>query len=417
MSYCSLVASHAKGKGTESDAVFTILKEANDAIKRVGKDKVTNASIGAIYDENENFATLSAVREYYQKISAEDLMNYAPIAGMPAFLEAAIQQTFKGFQPKNTYARAIATPGGTGGIRHIFYNYVEQGQKVLIPDWAWGPYHTIAKEHMRDVETYNMFDDEYKFSLQSIIDKTTELLEIQDNLVIVFNTPAHNPSGYSMSSEEWKKLIEFFKECAVNNEKKKIILLLDMAYMDYAGTSEETRGFMRHFAGIPANMFVTIAYSMSKSFLMYGMRSGAIIGLSTSKDVVEEFSRVGSFSNRGVWSNGTRSAQKLLADVVNNPELASEIDKERAYYSTLLFKRAAIFLKEAKEVELQTLPFHSGFFITVPSSDPRKLTEILMESNIYTVPLKKGIRFAICAVPVLKMSGMARKTKEALGRV
>ncbi|MDD4146113.1 MAG: aminotransferase class I/II-fold pyridoxal phosphate-dependent enzyme [Clostridia bacterium] len=415
MSVQLLVASHAAGKGTEADAVFSILKEANAAIAKLGKDKVVNASIGAIYDEEENFVTLSAVEDYFRRLPAAELMNYAPIAGLPEFHAAVLEQTFQGFQPDNTYAKAIATPGGTGAVRHVIYNYLEQGQKVLIPDWAWGPYRTIAAEHSRGIETYCLFDEEYRFNLASIKEKIEELLALQDHVVIIFNTPAHNPTGYSITLAEWRKLVELFKDCTAD-PKKKIIPLIDLAYLDYAGTSEETRGFMKLFSELPENILVTMAYSMSKSFLIYGLRSGALVGLSSSEAVIEEFYRVNVCSNRGVWSNGTRCAQRLLADVAKNPALKTKIDEERAFYSRLLFERANLFLQEAAEVGLQLMPYHSGFFITVPAANPRALAAKLMQEQIYAVPLKKGVRFALCAVPTHKISGMPTKIRQALGK-
>ena len=408
-----LVASHAASKGTEDDAVFSILQKANTAIERYGKANVVNGSIGAIYDEEEKFASLYAVEDYLRKLPAQELMNYAPIAGLPDFHAAAIKQTFQGFQPENTYAGAIATPGGTGAIRHVMYNYMEQGQKVLIPDWAWGPYRTIANEHLLGIETYCLFDEEYKFNLASIMEKTVELLKTQDNIVIVFNTPAHNPTGYSMTKEEWKKLIEFFKDCAAD-EKKKIIPLIDLAYLDYGGTPEETRGFMKLFGGLPENILVTIAFSMSKSYLIYGLRSGALIALSSSEEVIEEFYRVNACSNRGIWSNGTRCAQKLLADVEKEPALKAKIEEQRAFYSNLLFERAKIFRQEAAEVDLLLTPYRSGFFITVPTANSQVVAERLMQERIFVVPLKKGVRVAICGIPTYKVTGVAKKIKKSL---
>ncbi len=413
MSRQSLAASHAVGKGAEPDAVFSILKEANLAIKKYGQDKVINASIGAIYTEEEKFAMLASVEDYFRKIPAEELMNYAPISGLPEFLEAAISDTFQGFQPKNTYVSAIATPGGTGAVRHAIYNYLEQGQKVLVPDWAWGPYHTIAGEHLRGVETYAMFDQDNHFNLSALMEKAEGLLQSQDNLVAIFNTPAHNPTGYSVTEEEWRNLLKFFKDCAAD-EKKKIVLLLDMAYLDYAGTVEETRRFMQLFGDLPENILVTIAYSMSKSYLVYGLRSGALIALSSSPEVIKEFAEISAFSNRGVWSNGTRCAQRLLADVAKDPVLRNKIIAERNVYRDLLRKRAGILLEEAKEIGLQLMPYHSGFFITVPTTNPRQVAEKLMSHNLFTVPLKKGIRLAICAVPSQKVPGIAKTIKAAL---
>lgn len=413
MTVSLMTASHAAEKGSQPDPVFAVLKNANAAIAALGKDKVVNASIGAIYDEEEKFAYFSAIQDYFREINPEEMMNYAPIGGLPDFLAAAIDQIFQGNCPEGSFARAIATPGGTGAVRHVFVNYLEPGQKVLIPDWCWGNYRTIAKEHNRGFEDFKMFDEENNFNILGIKEKAAELLATQDNIVIVFNTPAHNPTGHSMSEKDWVAIIDFLKECAVNKQKK-ITILLDMAYIDYAGEPQETRHFFRLFAGLPKNILVTIAFSMSKSFLIYGMRSGALIGLSSSEEVVEELSRVNSASNRGVWSNGTRAAQRLLADIHKDPELKTKIDQERSKYTSLMAKRAGIFMDEAKAVGLKTFPYHSGFFITVPASNSLEATQKLTKDNIFALNLKNGIRIAICAIPTYKVPGIATKIKEAL---
>lgn len=415
MTKLSMTASNATGKGA-NDIVFAVLKKANDAIARYGKDKVINGSIGAIFDDEGKFASMPTVDKYYRNMPSAELMNYAPIAGLPEYLDAAIESAFQGQKPDNVYIKSVATPGGTGAVRHIFYNYVEPGEKALIPDWFWANYKTILAEHLRSYETYHMFDDEYKFTLASLKEKSEELLKEQNNLVAVFNTPAHNPTGYSMSYEEWEEVVEFYKSCA-QDKNKKIVLLVDMAYIDYAGEYEETRRFMKLFSGLPENILVTLAFSMSKSFLVYGMRSGALIGVSSSQEIAEEFFRVNSFSNRGVWSNGTRGAQKLLADVMTNPDLKQKIDNERNAYTKLIKNRSDIFLQEAQEVGLQILPFKAGFFITVPAEDPKAVADKLVESNIFVVPLQKGLRFAMCSMPTNQIAGLAAKTKEALALV
>ena len=408
-----VAASHAADKGREPDAVFAVLKRANDAIAAYGRDKVVNATIGAIYDEDEKFVTLAKVSQHYRSLAGEELMNYAPIAGLPEFQQAAIDYTFQGQQPEGVYIKAAATPGGTGAVRHAFYNYLEQGQKALIPDWFWGPYRTIANEHQRDVATYQMFDHDYNFNLASVGQECRKLLATQDNLVVLFNTPGHNPTGYSMSEQDWTGVLDLIRSYAADT-RKKITIVVDMAYIDYAGEPLETRKFMKLFGNLPENVLVTMAFSMSKSFAMYGMRSGALIGLSSAEEAAEEFSRINAYSNRGVWSNGARGAQRLLADVMKNPSLKAEIDRERAYYSELLRERADVFLKEAREVELVTMPYHGGFFITVPCDNPKAAAEKLEKENIFVVPLKMGLRFAISGLPTGKIPGLAAKTRRAL---
>jgi len=85
-----MAASHAIGKGKDPDAVFAVLNKANNAKAKLGKEKVINGSIGAIFDENEQFAAFHGVSEHLRRLSDEEIMNYAPISGLPEYLQAAI---------------------------------------------------------------------------------------------------------------------------------------------------------------------------------------------------------------------------------------------------------------------------------------------------------------------------------------
>ena len=75
--------------------------------------------------------------------------------------------------------------------------------------------------------------------------------------------------------------------------------------------------------------------------------------------------------------------------------------------------RADLFMKEASECGLKCLPYIAGFFLSVPDSDPEAVCNKLHDDNIFAVPLKAGIRIALCAVPLKKISGMAAKIKAA----
>ncbi|MEL7567899.1 MAG: aminotransferase class I/II-fold pyridoxal phosphate-dependent enzyme [Dehalobacterium sp.] len=158
-----MAASHATEKGSQPDPVFSVLKRANAAIAELGPDKVINASIGAIYDEEERFAFLPSVHHYMNNLEPEELMNYAPIGGLEDFNKAVIAQVFGKYFPVHMFAGSVATPVGTGAVRHAIHNYMEQGEKVLVPDWCWGNYRTIAEEDGRDIDTYLLFDDKLQY--------------------------------------------------------------------------------------------------------------------------------------------------------------------------------------------------------------------------------------------------------------
>jgi len=62
---------------------------------------------------------------------------------------------------------------------------------------------------------------------------------------------------------------------------------------------------------------------------------------------------------------------------------------------------------------LNFLPYKGGFFISVPSENPKAICDKLHEDNIFAVPLKLGIRIAACSISLEKMKGVANKFKAA----
>ncbi|HWR60296.1 MAG TPA: aminotransferase class I/II-fold pyridoxal phosphate-dependent enzyme [Clostridia bacterium] len=408
----SMVAKHVNNVRME-DKIFAANREATNTALQIGKEKVVNATVGSILDEEEKLAVLPTVLDTLRKLPAAEYAAYAPIIGTPDYLEAAIRAAFKEYMPEG-HIRAAATPGGSGALRQAIWNYSDIGDAILTSDWFWGPYKTLAEENLRKLTVFSLFNAEKKFNLSSFEQKVKELLDRQDSLVILLNSPAHNPTGFALTYEEWEQVIELLKRAAADNSKR-ITLLSDIAYIDYAGSSKDTRKFMSLFSGLPSNLLVIVAFSISKSLTMYGLRTGAAICVSSNKDVVQEFSDVFEVSNRGTWSNGTRCGMKLLSDIMNNNELLLKVESERDELSRLLEKRAEVFMQEAAAVKLDTCPYRAGFFVTIPATQPEESCSRLKKDHIFAVPLSRGIRFAICSVPLHKMSGIAAKIKAAVG--
>ena len=83
----------------------------------------------------------------------------------------------------------------------------------------------------------------------------------------------------------------------------------------------------------------------------------------------------------------------------------------------MIQQRANIFMKEADELGIKYVPYISGFFITIPMEGAQTVCDKLQEDNIFMVPLKKGIRLAVCSVSKKKMQGLAGKLKAAMDEV
>lgn len=409
----SIAAKHAKGKSAQ-DKIFGANAAAVAAAAKYGKDAVTNATIGAILDENEQLVCLPTVEKVYRSLATNELIAYAPISGLPEYLDCVLTAAFGESRPEG-YIAAVATAGGTGAIHHAIWNYLDAGETALCSDWYWGAYKVLCNDMGRDFTTYQMLDENNKFNLPALKAKVTELLAKQDNLLYLLNTPAHNPTGYSLSEEDMDGVLTILKEAAVPG--KNIVFFLDVAYIDYAGEKEEVRKIFKKLSGLPANILTIVGYSMSKGFTMYGQRTGAMIGISSDKDVIDEFAAINQYSSRATWSNINRPAMRTLATIYSDPELLDAVCKERDYYYQMIKARADLFTKEAAECGLPMLPYVAGFFLSIPAKNPDAICDKLHEDNIFAVPLAAGVRIAVCAVPLNKIKGMAAKVYAAMQAV
>lgn len=407
-------AKHAYGKSAQ-DKIFGANAAAVAAIAKYGKENVVNATIGAILDEDEQLVCLPVVEKVFRSLPTTELIAYAPISGLPDYLEAVLVAAFGESRP-NAYLGAVATAGGSGGIHHAIWNYLDEGEAALCSDWYWGAYSVLCKDMHRGFTTYKMLDENNKFNLADLKEKVFALLEKQDNLLYILNTPAHNPTGYSLGEEDMEGMLAILKEAA-QIPGKHITLFLDVAYIDYAGEKEEVRKIFKKLENLPSNLLTIVGYSMSKGFTMYGQRTGAMIGVSSAPDVIQEFKDINQYTSRATWSNINRPAMKTLATIYNDPELLAQVIKERDFYYQMIKARADLFCKEAAECGLPMLPYVAGFFLSIPAKNPDAICDLLHEDNIFAVPLAAGVRVAVCAVPLKKIAGMAAKINAAMKKV
>ena len=389
-----IFASPQGRKIPKEDKIFGINNRAKAMIAEEGKEKVVNATIGALLDDDGELIVLSSVNDVFKKLSPKEFAEYAPISGTPEFKKAVKQDALRGYEPKG-FVEASATPGGTGAIRNTIANYTDRGDSVLVADWYWSPYGTIAAEQGRKVETFTFFNDERKFNAEDFRAKAESLLSKQQRLVIILNTPAHNPTGYSLTTEDWNNVKTVLESLPAD---KKITLLVDTAYIDFAGDEEEYRSFLPILEEMPENVLTLISHSLSKAYTLYGMRCGALICLAKTEEIAEEFKRVCEFSSRASWSNCARAPQAILSKIYSDPELKAKVFEERQGYREMLLRRGRAFEKAAAECGLEMVPFDAGFFASIPCSNPDEVAARLEKEGIFLVPLAKGLRVSVASV-------------------
>ena len=410
-----LMAAYNGREIPREDKVFASVARAKAAKEEKGKEAVFDATAGTLKDDDGNLVVLSSVSETIKGLSDADFAEYAPIVGIHPFREAVIKAAFGTYEPKS-YVRAIATPGGTGAVRTAVDNYSCPGDRILTHSWHWAPYKSIASELGRGTEHFEMFDEEGHFNLADFDYKVKKLIRNQEHLVIILNTPANNPTGYSLTTDDWYGVKKTLDEVPA---EKKVALVIDVAYIDYAGEPEEVRSFLPIVDNLRSNILPIIAYSASKTFTMYGFRCAAMICLAHSPEAADEFESVCSFAARNTWSNSPRPAMVTVANIMNDPELLRRTDEERREYRDMLLARGRVFEEEAKKAGLEIVPFSAGFFVTVPYKNPDKLLAALEKKNIFLIAIGGGVRVSVASLESDKcrrLPAIIKETIDELGR-
>ncbi|MCL1982025.1 MAG: aminotransferase class I/II-fold pyridoxal phosphate-dependent enzyme [Clostridiales bacterium] len=392
------------------DKIFGINRKAKELEAKIGKDAVVNATIGSLLDDGGKLIVLSSVVEVLKSLDPVDYADYAPIGGTAEFKNAVKKAAFGNFEP-DCFTGVVATPGGTGAIRNTISNFSKYGDEILTSDWFWAPYSTIAQEIGRKIATYELFDGNRQFNISSFSEKARELMDRQGRLVVIINTPAHNPTGYSLTVGDWDKVIESLK--SVCTGERKATILIDAAYIDFAGDAEECRSFLPKLEKLPENILPVIAYSLSKTFTLYGMRSGAMMCLTQNKGIADEFVRVCEFSARGTWSNCPRSAMTVLSRIYADEALLKKVDDERKGYRDMLLRRGKSFESAAKGAGLAIVPFDAGFFASIPCNNPDEIGEKLQKDGIFLVPLAKGLRVSVASISEERCRAIPGKVRDA----
>ena len=404
-----MAAQNGRNIPTE-DKIFGISRRANEMIDEKGPDAVVNATIGALLNDDGDLIVLSSVDDTFVRLEQEEYAAYAPIGGTPAYKKAAIKAALGKYEPQG-YVEAVATPGGTGSIRNTIANYSCPGDKVLTSDWHWSPYGTIASEIGRRIDTYQMFTEDGRYNIDAFSKKVDEILTEQDRLVIIINTPAHNPTGYALTNEDWQQVVECLSNVA---PEKCVALLVDAAYIDFAGDEDKYREFLPILETLPANVLPIMAYSMSKTFTIYGMRCGAMICLAPTKEIAEEFKRVCEFSSRGSWSNSAKAGQSLITNIFADEALLQKVTQERKEIREMLLSRGKAFEEESAKAGLAIVPFDAGFFASIPCDNPDEISAKLEKEGIFLVPLAKGLRVSVASISEEKCRRIPAKIKKAM---
>ena len=407
-----IIADHARWPELK-DAIFNISKECKEAIDKKGRDKVIDSTLGTLIDDDGNIIAFDSVYDALKDMDNGAIASYGAIEGDKEYLNLLVDNCFGPYKP-DAYIRSVATAGGTGAVRHSIWTFLNQGDYVISPNWYWPAYATMCEEFDREFKTYEFLDEDFNFNLEEFTKSLDFALEDRDRALCIFNSPANNPTGFTIDDNMWDRILDVIKERA--QAGKYITILLDVAYIEFAGDGSQKK-FFEKFSSLPENIITTVAYSMSKSYTAYGIRAGACIIISSNEDIANRAFNSMKHSNRAIWSNITHAGMNILVDIESDEEKKKSYEDELEANRKLLQRRADAFVDSAREVDLVHLPYFGGFFISIPCDNSKEVAQKLKEKDMYIVANKNGLRFAVCAVSEDKCKISPKLIKEAIDEV
>ncbi len=388
------------------DGVFAISAKANS-----DPDLAVNATIGSLYGEDGKLAVLPSVYTSYNNVDDRKKAKYAGgITGNDDFKEC-LYNWFNRNQTLKMPHQVVATPGGTGALSLILNNCTNPNETVLMPKVAWGSYKIMCQQFNLDYQTYEFVNADNEVDITDLMIKSIEIIKKQRKLILVINDPCQNPTGVRLGEENWQKLIIFFNKIS---EYGKIILINDVAYIDYA--FDGGRNYLQYLNNLGKNILTAVTFSCSKTLTAYGMRLGAAILLGNDEEEINRVFNVLTKYARANWSNVNNGLMEAFVDVYQNhyDQFVSELQ----YYTDLLKQRSDAFVSQGKELGLPMYPYSEGFFVTLRIDDQdllNKYHKYLMEqAHIYTIKVTNGIRIALCSLPVEKCQMLPPLLKQAL---
>ena len=369
---------------------------------------IINATVGSYYDESGQIKVFRCVKEAFEKPDYNNYLSYSSVKGSNEFIEAIKDSVLcSDYQDKytNYYLNAIATCGGTGAIALAFATYLEKNEGVMLPNIMWPAYLQIATNLEINHHVYNLYNENGRLDLANIKEVANKLQVKYDKLFLVINDPCHNPTGFVMNDEDYLGLIAL---CNALSQKTKIILLLDIAYLDYGNDiGAKTRENFQLLKKLSSNVMVLFAFSASKTFGIYGLRLGALIQMTTIEKEVSLFNEATSYFARSIWSNTSHLGMEIVTKTLSDKKQRLVFEEEIRATSQNLEQRSKRFIEELEKYTVPFAPYQNGFFVLILVDNP--IFEQKIESQgAYGCHFGNGYRIALSSISLEEAPRLGR---------
>ena len=337
----------------------------------VAKDpSVINATVGVLLEDNGDILFSNVFDSIIPTLTPKEKYPYEDVLG-PAQLKNNVLKFLKQEKFLEKPNMTVITAGGTGALSNAISVFSDNAG-LVVSELCWNNYFTIAKDFKVDICAYNTFDND-KYDLKAFEEALDKTILEKENVIVLLNTPSHNPTGYDLSNEELESIVKIINSKVTAN--KKITVIVDIAYYNF-GLNQNLDPFLE----LNEDVNLAIANSFSKSFGIYGFRLGSLTMISKDNETLEKLL----YSHtRGKWSNPNKLGCSILAKVLSNDDLCAKVYNEIDEHMKVLTNKTTIFKNALNEFNIKTFPHTNGFFLSIPVENPENVALTLSQNGVY----------------------------------
>jgi aspartate/tyrosine/aromatic aminotransferase len=315
------------------DKIFDVARRCNESTaptKALLSTGVYRTAEGKAY-------TFPSIAKAEDQLLHKHNKDYLPMAGYAPFIKSA-RELFWGdllsqYGPKIASVQSV---GGTGGLRllSVFLKNICKLNNLLISDPAWPNYTNTFKEW--EIKTFPYLKD-LAFNLESTL---TALNSVGSGTVVVFQTVGHNPSGCDPQPGDWDSIFDI----AV---ARNLFVVFDVAYTGIVNGIDADAEPVRRFLTRGKNF--AVAFSFSKNMGLYGERIGVLHFVTQSEKEAVTVSGHLQWIGRGIYSVPPQNGALIATEVLEDPALKAQWQKELAEVSARIVTARAEFVAKLQQ--------------------------------------------------------------------
>ncbi len=326
-----------------------------------------NATIG-IAREAGHTMYLKSIMEPIGKVRPSESLTYAPSFGLPE-LRRAWQRALFSKNPSLS-GKTISLPVVTCGVTHavsVFADlWLDPDDVVILPRMMWGNYNMILSVRKgARLSLFDLFDASGGFHIDAFADAVRREAESHAKITVLLNFP-HNPTGYAISKEEARAVVDVLVETAASGTR--VIAALDDAYF---GLFYEERCLQESLFALLANEHPNLlAIKLdggTKEDFIWGLRIGFIsYGTKCRGDasrVYEALEKKTAGDIRGNISNASHLSQTLLLQSLQHPRNKAEKAQKFQILRNRAMKVRSVLADPKYDPAWEAYPFNAGYFM------------------------------------------------------